>query len=107
MAVDPYCALPITTTTTTVAPILTHAFHAPHSSLEQAKLDCLQGGHYWISDPNGGGFSYCSWNEPATQAPTTVAPPSTFAPILTQTADSFDNENDCENNVRIFKFDRL
>lgn len=96
MAVDPYCALPITTTT--AAPISAHASHAPHSNSEQAKIDCIQGGHYWISDPNGGGFSYCSWSGPATQAPATVAPPSTFAPILTLTADSFDNENDCENN---------
>lgn len=96
MAVNPYCALPITTTT--FAPTQANPSHTPHSSLEQAKNDCLQGGHYWITDPDGGGFSYCSWSAPATQAPTTVAPPSTFAPIHTLTADSFDNENDCQNN---------
>merc|ERR1712048_283261 len=39
MAVNPYCALPITTTT--VAPTQANPSHTPHSSLEQAKNDCL------------------------------------------------------------------
>jgi len=88
MAVNPYCALPIAANTIAPTPA--------HRSSEQAKLDCLQGGHYWIADQNGGGFSYCSWSAPATQA--TLAPPSSFESFLTITADSFDNENECENN---------